>query len=87
MARNCEPMNKNWLRGDVRQGEWSGTHEALGSRSLTAYSQRRCSDGVRSYLGRARLMAERPTVESRSEQSAEAVVAGDREGPNEMESH
>lgn len=32
-------------------------------------------------------MAERPTVQSRSEQSAEAVVAGDREGPNEMESH
>jgi len=32
-------------------------------------------EGSRSYLGRPRLVAERPTVLSRSEESAEAVVA------------
>jgi RNA-directed DNA polymerase len=37
--------------------------------------RRLCSEGVCSYLGRPRLAAERPTVLSRSEESAEAVVA------------
>jgi hypothetical protein len=38
--------------------------------------RRLCGEGSRSYLGRSRLMAERPTVTSRSEKSAEVVVAG-----------
>ena len=34
-----------------------------------------CSEGVRSYLGRSRLAAERPTEFVRSEKSAEVIVA------------
>ena len=37
--------------------------------------QRLCDEGVRSYLGRSRFVPERATVLSRSEKSAEAVVA------------
>jgi hypothetical protein len=37
--------------------------------------RRLCDEGVRSYLGRSRLMAERPTEMNRSEKSAEAIVA------------
>src|SRR5690606_13752028 len=37
--------------------------------------RRLCSEGVRSYLGRSRLVPERATVPHRSEESAEAVVA------------
>src|SRR5882672_1841800 len=42
-------------------------------------------EGRRSYLGRSRLALERAT-RKRSEKSAEVVVAGDGEGPNEEES-
>src|SRR6266446_10221973 len=38
--------------------------------------RRLCGEGVRSYLGRSRLVPERATVSSRSEKSAEAVVVG-----------
>lgn len=38
--------------------------------------RRLCDEGVRSYLGRSRLEPERVTVWSRSEKSAEVVVAG-----------
>ena len=38
--------------------------------------RRLCGEGSRSYLGRSRLVPERATVMSRSEKSAEAVVAG-----------
>ena len=38
--------------------------------------RRLCGEGSRSYLGRSRLVPERATVTSRSEKSAEAVVAG-----------
>ena len=37
--------------------------------------RRLCDEGMRSYLGRSRLMPERATAASRSEKSAEAVVA------------
>ena len=40
--------------------------------------RRLCREGVRAYLGRSRLMPERATVLSRSEKSAEAVVAAGR---------
>jgi len=41
--------------------------------------RRLCDEGVRSYLGRSRLTAERPTVKNRGEKSAEAVVAASLE--------
>ncbi len=52
---------------------------------------RLCDEGVRSYLGRPHLDPERVTASSRSEESAEAVVARGQtgkvgaigEGPNE----
>jgi hypothetical protein len=38
--------------------------------------RRLCDEGVRSYLGRSRLVPERATVMNWSEKSAEAVLAG-----------
>ncbi len=47
--------------------------------------RRLCSEGVRSYPGRSRLVPERATVLSRSEKSAEAVVAASVERRAERE--
>ena len=47
--------------------------------------RRLCGEGSCSYLGRSRLAPERAT-RKRSEKSAEAVVVGNDEGPNEEES-
>ncbi len=38
--------------------------------------RRLCDEGVRSYLGRSRLVPERVTVMNRSEKSAKVVVVG-----------
>ena len=29
MERSCEPMNKNWIEGAAKQGEWATDYEAL----------------------------------------------------------
>lgn len=57
--------------------------------------RRLCGEGLRSYLGRSRLVPERATAKSRSGKSAEAVVARGQageagaigEGPNAKDSH
>ena len=34
MDRTCEPMNKNWIRGVVSQGERAGIREALVTKGM-----------------------------------------------------
>ena len=76
VERSCEPMNKNRIEGATEQGEQAKDCEAL------VIKARRCKSGgcaakeCDSYLGRSRLVPEEATVTSRSEKSAEAVVAG-----------
>ncbi|MHA6853706.1 hypothetical protein, partial [Ralstonia pseudosolanacearum] len=73
---NREPMNKNRIEGAVEQGERATNREAL----VIKARRRRCGGcAVKEcdpYLGRSRLVPERATASSRSEKSAEAVVAG-----------
>ena len=73
---NREPMNKNRIEGVAEQGERAKNREAL----VIKAKWRRCGGCAMKecdpYLGRSRLMPERVTVHSRSEKSAEAVVAG-----------
>ena len=78
MERNCGPMNKNRIEGVADQGERANGREALVTKARWRRSGGECSEGVRSYLGRSRLMPERATVLSRSEKSAEAVVVYSR---------
>jgi hypothetical protein len=47
--------------------------------------RRLCGEGTRSYLGRSRLVPERATGMTRSEKSAEAVVAAGSERRAERE--
>jgi hypothetical protein len=73
---NREPMNKNRIEGVAEQGERAKNREAL----VIKARWRRCGGCAMKecdpYLGRSRLMPERATVSSRSEKSAEVVVAG-----------
>jgi hypothetical protein len=73
---NREPMNKNRIEGAAEQGEWACNHEALVIkarwRKCGGCAMKECDP----YLGRSRLVPERATASSRSEKSAEAVVAG-----------
>ncbi len=80
-------MNKNRIQGATGQGERARIRKALVTKAWWRRSGGECSEGVRSYLGRSRLMPERATASSRSEKSAEAVVARRRasDGPNEKE--
>jgi hypothetical protein len=90
---NHEPMNKNRIQGEAKQGERARNREAL----VTEARRRRCGGCVMKicapYSGRSRLDPERVTASSRSEESAEVVVAIgwaveaeiDSEGPNEKE--
>jgi hypothetical protein len=67
-------MDKNRIEGAAEQDERAMTREALVIKTkcvTPAVVQR----GVRSYLGRSRLVPERATVLSRNEKSAEAVIA------------
>jgi hypothetical protein len=69
-------MDKNRMEGGADQGERARGREALVIKGQATQIRRLCSEGVRSYLGRSRLVPERATVSSRSEKSAEVVVAG-----------
>ncbi|EKD98048.1 MAG: 50S ribosomal protein L17-like protein, partial [uncultured bacterium] len=59
---NPEPMIKNRIEGAAMQGEGASNRKAL----VTTAGWRRCGgecdEGVRSYLGRSRLMPERATA-------------------------
>jgi hypothetical protein len=72
-------MHKNRIEGDADQGERARDREALVTKGKRRRSGGECSGGVRSYLGRSRVMPERTTVLSRSEKSAEAVVVYSQE--------
>ena len=93
MERSCGLMNKNRIEGVADQGERARNREALAINGKRRRSGRPCSEGVRSYLGRSRLVPERVTVLSRSEKSAEAILARGQageagaigEGPNGKE--
>ena len=79
MERSCEPMNKNRIKGADEQGERSRNRKAL-----VIKAKRRRSGGcaVKECVltwGRSRLMSERATMMNRSEKSAEAVLAADKE--------
>jgi hypothetical protein len=66
------------MRGGAEQGERASNCEALVVKAQAAQIRRLCGEGSRSYLGRSRLIPERATVLSRSEKSAEAIVAARR---------
>ena len=78
VERICGPMNKNRIEGVADQGERANGREALVTKARWRRSGGECSEGVRSYLGRSRLMPERATELIRSEKSAEAVVVYSR---------
>ena len=59
---NHEPMNKNQIEGVADQGERSRNREAFVVKDQAAYIWRLCDEGVRSYLGRSRLLGESPTA-------------------------
>ena len=87
MDRSCGLMNKNRKEGGAGQGERANGREARVTKGRRRRSGGECREGVRSYLGRSRLMPERATVLGRSEKSAEAVVVccEASEGPNQKE--
>ena len=68
-------MDKNRIRGGAEQGERARNREALVVKAQAAQIRRLCGEGSCSYLGRSRLVPERATVKSRSEKSAEVIVA------------
>jgi hypothetical protein len=57
-------MNKNRMEGAAEPGEWAIYHEALVTKAVVAWMRRLCDEGVRSYLGRYRLMPERATAQT-----------------------
>jgi hypothetical protein len=67
---NREPMNKNRIEGAAKQGERAKNREALVIkarwRKCGGCAMKECDP----YLGRSRLVPERATVTSRSEESA-----------------
>ena len=86
MERSCGPMNKNRIEGAAEQGE-----RARNRKALVIKAKRRRSGGgavkeCDPYLGRSRLAPERATASSRSEKSAEVVVAVGRADEAETES-
>ena len=76
MERSCEPMNKNRIEGAAEQGEQAKDCEALVIKARWCKSGGCAAKECVPYLGRSRLAGESPAVTSRSEKSAEAVVAG-----------
>ena len=76
MERSCGPMNKKRIEGIADQGERAKDREALVTKRKQRRSGGRAVKECVSCLGRSRLMPERATVLSRSEKSAEAVLAG-----------
>ena len=59
---NREPMNKNRIEGAARQGEWASNRKALVTKAGWRKCGGKCDEGVRSYLGRSRLVPERVTA-------------------------
>src|ERR1019366_155357 len=53
-------MNKNRIEGGADQGERAGNREALVIKGQAAQIRRSCGEGVRSYVGRPRLVGESP---------------------------
>ncbi len=53
MERICGPMNKNRIEGAADPGERTTNREALVTKGKRRKSGGRCSEGVRSYLGRS----------------------------------
>ena len=61
VERNCEPMDKNRIRGIPDQGEQTLLCEAFVVKEEGNKIRRLCREGSRSYLGRSRLVSERTT--------------------------
>ena len=72
---NCEPMNKNRIRGTAEQGDWAINQEALVIKARWCISGGCAVKECGPYLGRSHLMPERATMSSRCEKSAAVVVA------------
>jgi hypothetical protein len=72
---NCEPMNKNRIRGTAEQGDWAINQEALVIKARWCISGGCAVKECDSYLGRSHLMLERATRLYRREKSAVVVVA------------
>ena len=72
---NCEPMNKNRIRGTAKQGDWAINQEALVIKARWCISGGCAVKECGPYLGRSHLMPERATMSSRCEKSAAVVVA------------
>ena len=90
---NREPMNKNRIEGVAEQGERANDREALVINVRWRRCGGKCDEGVRSYLGRSRLVGESPTTMPEREASRGRSSASrwplrqnqKREGPNESE--
>ena len=90
---NREPMNKNRIEGVAEQGERANDREALVINVRWRRCGGKCDEGVRSYLGRSRLVGESPTAMPEREVSRGRSSASrwplrqnqKREGPNESE--
>lgn len=72
---NCEPMNKNRIRGTAKQGDWAINQEALVIKARWCISGGCAVKECGPYLGRSHLTPERATMSSRREKSAVVVVA------------
>ena len=84
MERTCEPMNKNRIEGAAEQGERATDREALVTKAQQRKSGGRAGKAsVLIWGDLASRLKGRRDRESRSEESAEAIVAGNREGPND----
>ena len=87
MERICGPMNKNRIEGDAEQGDRAQFREALVTKFRWRRSGGRAVKECVLTWGDLAFTPERATVSSRSEKSAEAVLACRKssEGANEKE--
>ena len=83
MERSCEPMDKNWIEGAAEQGERARNREALVIKARWRKSGGGAAKECVLTWGDLALClktkfrrSQRATVLSRSEKSAEVVVAG-----------